>query len=191
MPDPTRKVGRIPKYARNQTDLGRYLIPPRDRKIIQLAMRRPGNPGRTPDGKYEILPWQTFVNSHFGSDYSEVGPDKTKLEQEKLRLTNEKLRFQLSVMQREYSRNTDIEAWFGAAVGRAKHLLLKMPSSLAPVVVGMDPVEAEKRIQEEVDAALNELTARPLHEGSENAGPIIPDAAETHSAPEQLVAPTP
>lgn len=159
----TRKSGRIPEYARNQTDLGRYLMPPRDRKIIQLAMKRDGCPGRTPDGRYHIGEWQEFVNRNFASANPEASPDKFKLEMEKLRLQNEKLQFELQVKRKDYTANSDIEVWVGELVMSAKRVLLAIPGKLAPQVVGLTEVEAERRMREEINLALEQLTARPLN----------------------------
>lgn len=178
----SRKPGPIPKFARNQTDLGAYLMPPRDRKIIQRAMKREGCPGRTADGRYDIALWQVFITANFASDApTEDQTDKRKLEEEKLRLTNEKLRFQISVMQREYSANTDIEQWVGSMVMNAKRVLLAIPGKLAPVIVGMTEVEAEIILKTEINAALAQLAASPLHG----------DKAPIPAAPEPAAAPTP
>ena len=71
-PPPVKgKPGPVPLFARNQTDLGKYLVPPRDRKIIQLGMRREGCPGRTADGRYEVAKWQVFINANFASASSQ------------------------------------------------------------------------------------------------------------------------
>lgn len=157
-----RKPGPVPEYAKNQTDLGRYLMPPRDRKIIQLAMKKEGCPGRTPDGRYHVASWQEFVNQHFVSANLTAQPDKMKLEMERLRLQNEKLNFELQVRRKEYSANVDIENWVGDLVMTAKRVLMAMPAKLAPVVISLTEVEAEKRIREELNLALEQLTSRPL-----------------------------
>ena len=178
-PDATRKLGPVPMFARNQTDLGRYLMPPRDRKIIQRAMKREGCPGRTPDGRYHIADWQIFVNQHFASTSSEGQPDKQKLEMERLRLQNEKLTFELQIKKKDYSANADVEMWVGELVMAAKRVLLAIPSKLAPQVIGRTEVEAEKLMKEEINGALAQLTARPLHADRARraqiarAGPIL------------------
>ena len=181
-----RKAGPVPKFARNQTDLGRYLMPPRDRKIIQRAMKLEGCPGRTPDGRYEIAPWQSFINSKFSENVRSGDVDKTRLERERLELQNAQLRFKLQVMQREYSRNDDVAAWVGSMVGRAKMLLQKLPSAMAPIVMGLDPAEAEQRLQEQVDSVLQALTERPLLNGNELAA--ASSSLGTDENPQQIAA---
>lgn len=156
-----RKSGPIPKVARNQTDLGRYLMPPRDRKIIQSAMKREGCPGRTPDGRYDIAAWQEFVNQNFSSTQTEGQPGKLGLELERLRLQNQKLEFELKVKRKDYSANTDVELWVGEMVMSAKRVLLGLPAKLAPQVIGLTEVEAEQRLKQEINAALEQLTSRP------------------------------
>jgi hypothetical protein len=161
-----RKGGPIPKHARNQTELGRYLMPPRDRKIIQRAMKLEGCPGRSPEGKYPIAEWQTFISAKFASRAltdDSAQPDKLKLEMEKLRLTNEKLQFELSVKKRDFTANTDIEIWVGDMVMQAKRVLLGLPSKLAPQLAGMTEVEIEATLKTEINGALAQLSARPLH----------------------------
>ena len=158
------KPGTVPKYAKNQTDLGGYLAPPRDRKIIQRAMKLEGNPGRSGMG-YNVVEWQGFVNAHFASlsDPSVTGPDdKRNLEMEKLRLQNSKLLFDLEVKKKDYTANVDVEQWVGQMVMEAKRTLLSIPAKLAQVVIGQTEVEAEKRMREEIIQALDKLAARPL-----------------------------
>lgn len=175
-----RMPGPIPKYAKNQTELGRYLMPPRDRKMIQRAMKLEGNPGRTPDNRYEILPWQWFVNQHFGSTTASNVPDKLSLEVERLRLQNEKLKFELQVKQKTFSSNTDIELWVGQMVMKAKRVLLAIPGKLAPQILGL-PTEAdvERRLRDEINAALSLLSAQPADDYvSTEAAPAAPAAPE-------------
>jgi len=185
MPKPRgRRGGPIPEFARNQTELGLYLMPPRDRKIIQRAMKLEGCPGRTPDGRYSISEWEPFINRNFASlklkDSDADQPDKRKLEEEKLRLTNDKLRFQLQVMQREYSSNTDIELWVGELVMRAKRVLLAIPNKLATQVISMTEVEAEAAMKAEINAALAQLTSQPLHaDRPASAQPALPTETES------------
>jgi hypothetical protein len=126
-------------------------------------MRREGCPGRTADGRYEVAKWQVFINANFASASSAGQPDKQKLELEKLRLQNAKLEFELQVRRKDYSANTDVEQWVGELVMAAKRVLLAIPAKLAPQVIAMTDVEAELRIREEINLALEQLTARPLH----------------------------
>jgi hypothetical protein len=160
----TRKSGPVPTWATNQSDLGRYLMPPRDRKIIQRAMKLEGNPGRVEPGKYNVAQWQEFINANFASAELESAPDKRNLEMEKLRLQNAKLEFELQVKRKDYTENTKVEQWVGELVMAAKRVLLSLPAKLAPQVVGLTEVEAEKRLKEEINAALQQLTERPLHQ---------------------------
>ncbi len=183
---PGRQGGPIPKYAKNQTLLGKYLMPPRERKIIQRAMKLEGCPGRTPEGRYPIAEWQTFINAKFASRDLEAGdlarPDKAKLEVEKLRLQNEKLSFELSVRRRDYTANTDIELWVGDMVMQAKRVLLAIPSKMAPQLVGMGTeVEIEAALRTEINTALSQLASRPLN--NVRIAEPIPAPAPVDTAP--------
>ncbi len=159
-----RKSGTVPTYAKNQTDLGGYLAPPRDRKIIQQALKLEGNPGRSLDGRYHVQEWQGFINANFTSFVDpNVGSsgDKKNLETQRLKLQNEKLQFELEVLRREYSRNADIEAWVGEMVIRAKTILLKLPGKCAPLVIGRTEVDAERILRDDILEALSQLAAKP------------------------------
>ena len=158
------KPGPVPTHARNQTALGKYMIPPRDRKIIQLAMKREGCPGRTADGRYPVAEWQEFIRQNFASASSVGQPDKQKLELEKLRLQNAKLEFELQIRRKDYSANTAVEQWVGELVMSAKRVLLAIPAKLAPQLGGLTDVQIELRLREEINAGLEQLTARPLHQ---------------------------
>lgn len=173
-----RKGGRIPVYAKNQTDLGQYLMPPRDRKMIQRAMKLEGCPGRTPDGRYHVGQWQEFINHHFSSHTPHGQPDKMRLEMEKLKLQNDKLRFELQVKQREYTANVDVERWVGGLVMQAKRVLCAIPSKLAPQLAGADVVECEALLKAEINSALQQLSSQPLHESVVPAAPAAPAAPE-------------
>lgn len=114
-------------------------------------------------GGYEIAPWQKFIDENFrhyetAQNHTGLKPDKVKLEMERLRLQNEKLQFELKVKQREYSANSDVQQWVGQMVMQAKRILLRMPSKLAPLVVGRSEVEAEKLMKAEIHSALTQLS---------------------------------
>lgn len=153
-------------------------MPPRDRKIIQRAMKREGCPGRTPDNRYEIYPWQEFINAHFANHNTDNQPDKLKLQNEKLEIEIKRLKFDLQVKQREYSANVDIELWVGDMVMQAKRVLLAIPSKLAPLVIAMTEVEAEACMKTEINVALAQLTSRPLHGDRYEAVPPVAPVVE-------------
>ena len=162
---PPRMPGPVPEWAKNQTHLGRCLMPPRDRKIIQQAMKLEGNPGRTSDGRYNVAQWQEFISHHFKSASLVGQPGKQTLELEKLRLNVAKLQFELDVKRKDFSANADIERWVGDLVMNAKRILQQIPSKMAPQLVGRDEIAIEKILKEEINSALLQLTARPLDAG--------------------------
>lgn len=81
----TASPAQSPSSPATRPDLGRYLMPPWDRKIIQLALKLEGCPGRTPDGRYPVAASQEFVNQNFASANREAQPDKLNLELERKR----------------------------------------------------------------------------------------------------------
>jgi hypothetical protein len=163
---PRRKPGTVPRFAKSQTELGGYLAPPRDRKIIQQALKLEGNPGRSKDGRYEIAEWQAFINANFGSLIDPnvgSGSDKSKLEMEKLKLQNEKLQFELQVRRKDYTLNTEIEQSVGKMVVKARQQLQAIPARMAPQLIGLTrEVDIETRLRREIDEALQALSTSPL-----------------------------
>jgi hypothetical protein len=164
-----RKPGKTPRFATSQTALCSYLTPPRDRKTIQAALKIEGNPGRTLDGRYEIAEWQAWITQNMPPGTGIVGAgakgDKHDLEMEKLRLQNDKLKFELSVKQKDFTANVDVEQAVGKMVMEAKSVLMRLPSKLAPVLPGMTAVEIEKRLKSEIVEALSRLAASPFGTG--------------------------
>ena len=144
------------------------LTPPRDRKIIHEAMKLPGCPRRTEEGKYRVEEWQKFVNDNFASISRDMSPDKVKLEMEKLKLQNEKLSFELRIKRKDYTENVVVEQWVGQMILAAKHDLLRLPGKLAQQIIGLTEVEAEKLLRTEINAALAQLTARPLYAANDS-----------------------
>ena len=162
MPPIPRKRGRTPKYAKSTQDLAERLIPPRDRKVVTKAMRLAGNPGKTSDGLFELGPWQEFISKAFPArEGVDDVTDKRALEVEKLRLTNERLQFELDVKRRDYSANSDLEKWIGDAMGELRMVLTRMPSKLAPLVIGRTEADAEAIIKSEVFEAMSHISSRP------------------------------
>lgn len=69
-----RKPGTTPRFAKSQIELGAYLTPPRDRKIIQRALKMEGNPGRAKDGRYDVGEWQAFIYANANPKRVQKGP---------------------------------------------------------------------------------------------------------------------
>lgn len=143
-------------------ELGRRMTPPRNRSIIQEALRLEGCPGRVEPGRYHIAKWQEFINAHFSSYVKGDEPDKLKLEMEKLKLQNEKLTFELRVKREDFIEKAVAAQEAGKAAMAAKTVLGALPGKLAPQVVGLTVVEAEKLLRVEINAALTQLHECPL-----------------------------
>lgn len=113
-----------------------------------------------------------------------VPGSKSDLEIERLRLQNEKLRFELSVRQKDYTANADVELWVGNMVMQSKRVLLAIPGKLAPQLLGLaTEAEVERRLKEEINAALSLLSSKPLGDydpktAAEPAPPAAEPAAE-------------
>ena len=132
-----------------------------DRRTVSRWLKEEGNPGRRPDGRYDLNAWREWKRSRkSGPKDGEIDPKDEKARQ--LVLQNKKLEFQISVMKREYVPSEDVEAWVGQMVSQAKRVLLGIPAALAPQVVGVSVPEAESVIRDAVNEALLQLHTRPL-----------------------------
>lgn len=146
-------------WARNQIELANALGV--DRKTIQRWMQEPDNPGRRADGRYNVAAWRSWADQN-GKKYSDGLPTQTSLKARQLLLQNERLEFDLGVKKGKFVPAADVEKWVGDMVMQAKKVLLAMPSSLAPQVVGLTVAEAEKVIKDTVVDALEQLHSAPL-----------------------------
>ncbi len=127
-----------------------------DRKTVNRWRKIEGNPGVRPDGRYHVPSWRAWKLARQGD-----GGDGDVLSQSILRarqflLQNQKLEFQLAVLRREYIPAGDVEKW-GASLGSAIRKVISTLHLCAPGVVGVSVAEAEARLKEVEDEALQQL----------------------------------
>lgn len=145
-------------FAKNMVELAKILNV--DRKTIQRDLKLNGCPKRRPDGRYDVNAWRAWRESRKGVDTAE-GMTQSELRARQILLQNQKLEFQLAQLRGEFVPVADVEKWVSDMVLAAKKVLYSMPTSLAPQVVGVSVAEAERRIKESIDEALEQLHARP------------------------------
>ena len=178
---PRRRVGKIPKWAWNMKDLGALLMPPRYREAITKALRMPGNPGRSADGRYEVGAWQEFMANIpvaawkvDGNEPAEsTGDTKRDLEIEKLRLNNKKLTFDLELRNKNFTANDQIERWVSESVMNARRVLLGLPAKLAPTLTGRNEVDIETILKGAIHEALTQLAEGSWTDSTPD--PSLPD----------------
>lgn len=153
------------EFAKNQSVLADLLEV--DRKTVQRWLKAnpelKKSPYKKPNGRYHVPSWRKWKADKSGSPEDE-GPTANQLKARHASLQAEKLEIQIGVLRKEYVRASDVEKWAGEMVIAAKKILLAMPSVLAPQLVGLTVVDAEQRLKEEINEALEQLHAQPWAE---------------------------
>lgn len=147
-------------FADNQVELADILDV--SRKTIQRHLKREGNPGSQPDGRYNVNAWRAWLKQFGGLADENDGLTQTQLKARQLLLQNQKLEFQIAILRKEYVPAIDVEKWVGEMISNARKKLLAGPASLAPQVVGVSPPEAESILREWLHEAMQQLHRNPL-----------------------------
>lgn len=128
------------------------------RKSVQ-RWRKEGAPAPESDGRWNVEAWRAWMKAKGkqGGEEEDKGPSKAQLEARRLLLMNEKLSHEIGIIKRDYMLCSEVESRIRSMVLEAKKILLAMPASLAPQVVGQTVPEAEKRIRSAVDEALEKM----------------------------------
>ena len=149
-------------FAKNQVELAEALKV--SRKTIERKKKLPGAPKPHPDGRHDVAAWREFLlhnNSHVTIEGAEH-LSHTELKCRQILLQNEKLEFQLAILRKEFVSAADVKRDVAEICLQAKKVLLQIPPSFAPQVVGLSVADAEIRLREAVDEALAQLHANPL-----------------------------
>lgn len=153
---PKKKKESLPKFAKNQVELAKCFQV--DRKTIQRWRKEEGFPPPVSNGKWDVEATHVWIKENHKIDvHEDEEEDLHDLKIRQLRLICEKLEHELKVKRGDYTLNDDVERWVSQMVHETKVVLLGIPAKLAPAVAGLEPAEAEARIKEEIDIALNQL----------------------------------
>jgi len=144
------------KYVKSQTELAEILGV--DRSTVRNHLKRPGNPGRTPSGKYNVPAWAKWMAVAKGSSKGD-DLEMRALKIEQARLRAEKADFELSVMKGEKVDISDVEKWTGEMREAASKVLGEIPARLASELVKLSVPAAELKIRTAIDEALERLHA--------------------------------
>jgi hypothetical protein len=151
---PRKKKETLPKFAKNQVELAKCFQV--DRKTIQRWRKEEGFPPPVSNGKWDVEATHAWIKENHKIDVHDED-DLHELKIRQLRLICEKLEHELKVKREDYTLNEEVQRWVSQMVHEAKVVLLGIPAKLAPAVAGLEPAEAEARIKEEIDIALNQL----------------------------------
>lgn len=150
-------------FVQNQVQLAEVIGC--NRKTIQRALKREGNPGTCPDGRYDVNAWREFFRQR-GRDMD--GDDDARsglgaLREENLKLQNEKLKRTLEILDKEYTPTNSVEEW-GAELGAAVRKIVSQIHLSAPTIIECQTVaevEAElKKVEDDIIEQLHTLDAR-------------------------------
>lgn len=147
----------LPRFAKNQVELAKIFKV--DRKTIQRWRKEPGFPKSLSNGKWDVHATKSWIKANQRHDAEET-EDLHDLKIRQLKLICEKLEHEISVKRGDYTLNDDVKRWVASMIQESKTVLLSIPSSVAPIVVGLDPAEAELKLREAIDDALRHLSER-------------------------------
>ena len=145
-------------FAKNKAELAGCLGISRQ-SVYNYSKHRDA-PRPKPNGSYRISEWIEFVAQIKGKDPDET-LSKPQLQAKQILLQNRKLEIQNGILEKEYVLAVDVEKWTSDIITSAKTILLQIPSSLAPQVVGLTVAEAELRLKESINEALEQLHTKP------------------------------
>ena len=145
------------KYAKNQTELAENLGV--DRKTIQRWRKEEGFPNPEADRRWDVLAVRNWRESTRSSN-SANAEDMSKAEGEARRvwLQVEKLEHEIEVSKGSFISIEEAKAEINRMCGVARSILLQIPDSIAPLVIGLTAVEAQEKLRKEIDHALNQIS---------------------------------
>lgn len=149
----------LPRFARNQTELGSFLKV--ERKTIQRWRRESNFPKPAANGTWDVHAVRDWALSRGKTlESGDQDGEKYQLEIRRLKAICERLELGLEVESGSYIAKDDVYRQVAGMLGAVKSQLLRIPAMLAPQLVAIDdPIEMQQRLREEVDEAM-----RALHE---------------------------
>jgi hypothetical protein len=154
------------------TELGRALVPKRRRNTIGRALLIPGNPGRRADGSYNLLLWQAFMDKIGTVGHTDdqrrrgehPAPMGVEVELKNARIRQavaeaEQVELRNAVSRGEVIKKSDAARDVAKAFMEVKVALLKIPSSVAPMIIAKrDAAEAQALLEGEINDVLRLLS---------------------------------
>lgn len=146
------------RYAKNQTELAELLGV--DRKTIQRWRKEENFPKAMADGRYDIIAvrdWRERTRSSSTTDAEDLS--KAEGEARRVWLQVEKLEHEIEVSKGEFISIERAQQDVAQMCSRARSVLLAIPDTLAPLVIGKTPTQAQQLIRKEIDNALAQISS--------------------------------
>lgn len=146
------------RYAKNQTELAEFLGV--DRKTIQRWRKEETFPPPMADGRFDVIAVRDWRERSRNSGTT-TAEDQSKAEGEARRvwLQVEKLEYEIEVTKGEYISIQQAQADVAQMCSRARSILLAIPDTLAPLVIGKTASQAQQLIRKEIDNALAQISS--------------------------------
>lgn len=146
------------RYAKNQTDLAEFLGV--DRKTIQRWRKEENFPKASADGRYDVIAVRDWRERSRSSNSTSV-EDLSKAEGEARRvwLQVEKLEHEIEISKGQFITIEQAQTDVSTMCARARAILLAIPDTLAPLVIGKTATQAQQLIRKEIDNALAQIQA--------------------------------
>ena len=165
-----RKPGRPSRWAKSFTELGQRLVPPRERKTLQRALRHLSLPAackRKADGRYDVAAWQSFLDAigtvGHTEDRATPAPAgvEAQLKQEKIglaRADREAKERENALAAGKLFNTEDAARELGELLATVKTEFLKV-AACAPLVRSKpDDASAEEYLRKEISVVLMALS---------------------------------
>jgi transcriptional regulator with XRE-family HTH domain len=146
------------RYAKNQTELAELLGV--DRKTIQRWRKEENFPKAMADGRYDIIAvrdWRERTRSSSTTDAEDLS--KAEGEARRVWLQVEKLEHEIEVSKGKFISIEQAQQDVAQMCSRARSILLAIPDTLAPLVIGKTPTQAQQLIRKEIDNALAQISS--------------------------------
>ena len=142
--------------AKNQTELAKVMGV--DRKSIQRWRKEESFPEPRADGSYNIEQVQGWIATNGKRAGDDSKPMKMDAQVDQILLQNKKLMVQIGILEGEYIHRDDVVRGVQTVVMNAKRVLMAMPDTCAPLVIGTKSIaKAASILKDKVHSALEEL----------------------------------
>lgn len=146
------------RYAKNQTELAEFLGV--DRKTIQRWRKENNFPTAMADGRWDVLAVRNWrENTRSSSDVSAEDMSKAEGEARRVWLQVEKLEHEIEVSKGNFITIEEAKAEVSRMCSIARGILLAIPDTIAPLIIGLTAIEAQEKLRKEIDHALEQISA--------------------------------
>lgn len=147
------------KWAKNLTDLGAAMNPPRERAWLSEQKKHPKCPGQRQNGSYNIALWQKFVDDHCGLPRDKT-PESNTARRVGIDLDNELKRIKLEQARGDSIHVDDTVQVLGKMMSEFDRALTKLCGQISSQLVGMGtPGQVEKRLKKAMRDVLTDFSS--------------------------------